>query len=321
MTDLLSHPTTSLHPLSDGRVLEWTAVGSPHGLPVVYWHGCPGSALEVLVFADAAQRHGLHMICLSRPGFGLSSPIPGLTTSPFTRAVPDALELLDRLGMRRAAMVGYSGGAPYALACAALAPERVAGLALIAPAERVQVPMRQAPRGLSRFALRMLARLSAAPGAGLVMSIRSHLRQRSVPLPMRRVLIASLRHGCAQGGAALLRELDWIDRDEWGVHVNEVAVPSIRLWQGERDQTVDPRATCWLHDALPHSQLSLDLASDHITIVSRHLDEIASYLASLEPSKSQDQPPDRMPRPAPRQPDTYPQPQSQPTAHHRRRTP
>ena len=65
----------------------------------------------------------------SRPGFGESSRHEGRTVAS---AAADAAALADHLGHERFLTVGWSGGGPHALACAALLPDRVRAAATIA---------------------------------------------------------------------------------------------------------------------------------------------------------------------------------------------
>jgi hypothetical protein len=80
------------------------------------------------VVAEAARSHGVRLIAPSRPGYGVStmSP-PGLA-----RTADDTLELADQLGIGRFALLGSSGGGPFALAMAAAVPDRVSAIAVLA---------------------------------------------------------------------------------------------------------------------------------------------------------------------------------------------
>jgi pimeloyl-ACP methyl ester carboxylesterase len=70
----------------------------------------------------------------SRPGFPRISVSHGASTRPVARSptAPDVATLAERLGLERLYVVGWSGGGPHALACAALLPELVASAATLA---------------------------------------------------------------------------------------------------------------------------------------------------------------------------------------------
>lgn len=74
---------------------------------------------------EAAVGAGLRLIGVDRPGYGRSDPQPGRTIAS---VVADMLRVADHLGIDRFATVGESTGGAYALALAALAPDRVLAL-------------------------------------------------------------------------------------------------------------------------------------------------------------------------------------------------
>jgi pimeloyl-ACP methyl ester carboxylesterase len=108
----------------DGRTVGYTD-SQGGGTPVLWCNGGPGSRLEAVGMAPAAGDAGYRLIGLDRPGYGRSTPWPGRTIAD---GVPDALAVLDRLGVDRVAVVGVSTGGAHALALAAAAPERVLGV-------------------------------------------------------------------------------------------------------------------------------------------------------------------------------------------------
>ncbi len=97
----------------------------------------PGAAVPFPLLERAAAAHGFRVLGYSRPGYGASTPWPFSERGP--RIVDDAVDsliVLYHLGVEEFATLGWSGGGPRALACAALAPERcraVATLASVAP--------------------------------------------------------------------------------------------------------------------------------------------------------------------------------------------
>ena len=109
---------------SDGRTVGWADYGRPDQSPVVYCHGGPGNRHEPAYIADAAERAGLRLIGIDRPGYGLSTPQPGRSIGGW---VSDGLAVVDHLGIDRFLTVGVSTGGSYALALAARSP-RVIGV-------------------------------------------------------------------------------------------------------------------------------------------------------------------------------------------------
>src|SRR5687768_7550704 len=110
--------------LSSGRTVGFADHGRPGDTAVIWCHGGPGSRLEPAYVAPAAAAAGLRLVGIDRPGYGLSTPEPGRTIGGW---VAEALTVADHLGIDRFATVGISTGGAYALAAAALAPDRVLG--------------------------------------------------------------------------------------------------------------------------------------------------------------------------------------------------
>ena len=115
--------------LPDGRGLA--VHGSPGTELTVFWHhGTPGTgAPPPFVLPEGWAWAGV-----DRPGYGDSTRLPGRSPADVAR---DVAAVADDWGLSRYAVVGYSGGGPHALACAA-ADARVAWaitVASLAPRE------------------------------------------------------------------------------------------------------------------------------------------------------------------------------------------
>jgi pimeloyl-ACP methyl ester carboxylesterase len=109
--------------LPDGRRLAYAEFGDRQGMPVIYFHGTPSSRLEPLIIGgNALAAACLRLVAFDRPGLGGSDFLPGRTIGDIAK---DAAQLADHLGFDRFAVLGMSGGGPYAAACAAKLPERL----------------------------------------------------------------------------------------------------------------------------------------------------------------------------------------------------
>ncbi len=105
--------------LPDGRNLGYLIVGE--GKPVFYFHGLPGSRLDVFLQKGNSSKH-LQMIGVDRPGFGLSTFAPNRRVSDFAA---DISYLANHLDIEKFSLLGISGGAHYVITCAASLAKRV----------------------------------------------------------------------------------------------------------------------------------------------------------------------------------------------------
>ena len=109
----------------DGRSIGVHDFGPAGATPVLWCHGGPGSRLEPGFHASDAAAAGLRLVGVDRPGYGLSTPRPGRTIRD---GVEDLFVVADALGVTSVMTVGVSTGGAYALAAAAIAPDRVLGV-------------------------------------------------------------------------------------------------------------------------------------------------------------------------------------------------
>jgi len=100
------------------------------GVPLLVVHGSGGGHDQGMAFAGTLAQHGIRVIAMSRFGY-LRTPMPADASAA---AQADAhVCLLDALGIRRAAVMGGSAGAPSALQMAIRHPDRVSALILLVP--------------------------------------------------------------------------------------------------------------------------------------------------------------------------------------------
>ncbi len=117
--------------LPDGRTVEYWDGGDPAGRAVVLHPGTPATRLLGRWGHEPAVAAGVRLVSLNRPGYGGSSPI---STRPSLRAIgEDTAALATHLGFEDYAVLGISGGGPFALATAVADPDRVRALAVVGP--------------------------------------------------------------------------------------------------------------------------------------------------------------------------------------------
>ena len=106
----------------DGRRLLAEVSGAEDGELIVFHHGTPGTRRIFEGQLRACAERGLRHVCYSRPGYEGSERDVGRN---FADCASDVAAVVDALGVERFHVIGYSGGGPHALACAALLGERV----------------------------------------------------------------------------------------------------------------------------------------------------------------------------------------------------
>ncbi len=286
-----SGPATApqLLTLADGRTLGYAEYGPASGRPVVYCHGFPGSRLEAQLAAPLVERLGVRLIAPDRPGFGLSSPLPGRRIGDWPA---DLAQLLTALDLREVLLLGVSGGTPYALAAAGLPGVRRVGLVCgLGPLDeeglRCMSPLgrwalraaRSVPwlaqagyRLLARTICRHSARFLGWMTAGVPPVDRTVLARPAV----REAILGSFRESVRQGGAAGAGELLLYARP-WGF-LPEVCPVPVQLWHGELDATVPVAFGRQLAARLPRCTAHFLPDQGHYSLPLDHLEPILQKL-------------------------------------------
>ena len=255
--------------LAGGRRMQFRSLGPTGGYPVIALHGTPGSRLKFDVTEAHAHRLGLRVIAPDRWGYGGSDPHPAPELAAFAT---DIARLADELGLDHFAVLGVSGGGPFAVAVAAQLPGRVSSLALFAPVG----PIASEPDGdigaMHRFCFGPLAR---RPGATrLVFRGFRRLLRWSPPFGLRiamarvapadrRVLAhagvaarlaATFAEGLRAGAAGPSVDL-WLFGQRWGLPLGNIRAAA-RLWIGTDDRNVPVSAAKRLAARIPGCELT-----------------------------------------------------------------
>jgi pimeloyl-ACP methyl ester carboxylesterase len=115
--------------LPDGRKVDVLIAGPSDGLPLVLHEGTPVGLVLYPPTVQAARIRGLRVILAARPGYEGSTPRPGRRV---VDVAADTAAVLDELGADTFVTLGWSGGGPHTLACAAALPGRCLAAASIA---------------------------------------------------------------------------------------------------------------------------------------------------------------------------------------------
>lgn len=277
--------------LADGRTLAYRQYGDPTGAPAFYFHGMPGSRLEPGLVADEVAAAGVRLIALDRPGIGRSS---FQSCRRVTDWPADVAQLADALpGFDRFSVVGVSGGAPFALACAIQLPDRVKTVALVSGHTPFGVPdvipgnqdrlvsfIARRPRLAKTFMTLMRRRLYKRPDKALTRLGESWTdvdRQLVLCDPKYRAMLLQNLRQALRCPVGLVHDAGLLARP-WGFSIRQVRSP-VAIWQGCRDRVSTPSMAHHFHREIEGSQLTLDETSSHVTTVKWHASEWLSWLA------------------------------------------
>ena len=279
-----------------GRVVRARDAGEPGGPAVMYFHGTPGSRLDLTFGEQIAAGHGVRLISFDRPGYGGSTPAPfGLAS-----IAADAHAVADGLGVARFATLGMSGGGPGALAAATVPGDRVirAGVASGAgPFQHVPGALDDLD-GNDRAAVALLASDQAAAaaafaagfeelaglatasgGPGVVSAFADLLSPRDEQLLQDQryasVFAATMREALSRGtSGGGWDNVSWIGA--WDIDLTAIGCP-VLLWYGSDDRFAPPAHGRWLAGNVPHARLVMRDGEGHFGIYD-HLGEMLDAL-------------------------------------------
>jgi len=199
----------------------------------------------------------------------------------------DIVALLAHLDIDRSAVLGWSSGGQIALACAAVAPERVAAVGLVA--STVPTPFEGDAGAVAADMLPFVAPEGLDPALAL-----EHIREAksdaylrdldSVPALAGQLALA-MQVAIANGSSGAEFDLRNL-MTPWDIDLGAIEVP-VSLWYGELDDVVDPAIGTALASALPNSHLEIAEGASHLLLLTQWttlLESLARQLDTEEPS-------------------------------------
>ena len=292
-------------PVPDGRRLAVESLGDPEGNPVFLLHGTPGGHNGPRPRGIVLYRLGIRLISYDRPGYADSDRNPDRTVAS---AAEDVRIIAEYFGLPRFSVVGRSGGAPHALACAALLPDQVisvAALGSLAPGDADglewmagMTKSNQDAYGYAQTdqkALRAMLTEQAervSKGSGGLLSalwseMGSHDKEVVDDIALRRIIahihVEALSNNCVDG---------WMDdvialSRPWGFEPAKITVP-VKLWGGQDDVFSPIGHTYWLAERINGAEVEIGRGKAHfgtVEILPRILAWVARKANAERPSK------------------------------------
>jgi pimeloyl-ACP methyl ester carboxylesterase len=285
--------------LEDGRRLEaWASDGTATSAVLLHV-GTPSAGIPFEPMVDAAARRECRFVTYSRPGYAESTRKPGRSVADSAK---DVAELAGALSLERLYAIGWSGGGPHALACAALLPELVgsaATLAGVAPwtaagldwldgmAEENRAEFGAAQEGeeaLRQFleaSAEELAGATAETIVGMLGGLVTEVDRDALTGPVAEYL-ASLIRGALSSGIWGWHDDDVAFTRDWGFSLEDIARP-VTVWQGRQDAMVPYAHGEWLATHVAGARGMLLEGEGHVSLVSRFDEIVDDLLAAAQP--------------------------------------
>jgi pimeloyl-ACP methyl ester carboxylesterase len=267
--------------LSDGRKLAYEQFGAENGVPVIYNHGWPSSRLECRHLVPIAEKTGVKLISVDRPGMGGSDFQPNRALLDWPN---DISQLADHLCLDKFHILGVSGGGPYVSVCAYKIPERLLGAAIIAGV----TPMTN-PR--TKHGMRMMNRILLNVGKPApwllnwfmkymqnVANDTEKLKRALSDLPEvdKQVMtgdtideLAESAQECLRQGTAGATQDGRIYALPWGFELNQIDIP-VTVWQGSLDVNVPLSNGQILAESIPNVSSNFIDGEGHFSILINH---------------------------------------------------
>jgi len=253
--------------VSGGRVLGvWVGAGD-YERSVLAMHGMPGSGLLYRGWLEDAAARGIRLLSYDRPGYGGSSEFPGRSIAG---CAADVEAIADDLGVERMGVWGWSGGGPYALACAAMLPDLVVGAAVLGSMAPWDAPgldffggmgqdnvddikLYHSDLGAARRKTRQdreeVLATTAAEQTEMLASLLSAPDRAVLTGEFAEWLLRAEQNGLAPG------DQGWWDDGAaqmapWGFDIESVRVP-VKVWHGRQDRFSPFQHGKWLADHIP----------------------------------------------------------------------
>jgi pimeloyl-ACP methyl ester carboxylesterase len=282
---------------ADGRDIEFLTAGPEDGRPLVVHEGTPvGLVVNSRLGAAAAER-GLRLVQIARPGYLGSTPQPGRRVADIAK---DVVAVLDGIESDTFVSIGFSGGGPHSIACAALLPGRCLAAASVAGVgpygvEGLDFLTGMGPENVEEFSLALqgeealtpflekeAAALRAITGEQIVDALAGLISGADAAVltgAFADSLAAGLRSAVSNGIAGW-RDDDLAFAADWGFWPDTHAAP-IAIWQGDQDNMVPFAHGQWLAAQIPGARVHLEPGAGHLTMTVTAIDAILDELLAL----------------------------------------
>ncbi len=266
--------------MRDDRRLSFAEYGPRRGPAIVWMHGTPGARRQIPLEArEYADRRGVRIIGIDRPGIGSSTPYLYPNILDWTQ---DLELFLETLAIDTVRLIGLSGGAPYALAAGAALPDRVHGVGILGGVAPTRGPdaaeggiiqlavhlasvltVARVPLGVALTQAIRVVRPLAGPALDLYAAVQPPGDKNLLSRPeFKAMFLDDLLNGSRFQTSAPLADLILFTK-HWGFEAADVRVP-VRWWHGDADHIVPFRHGQHMVDRLPDATMTVIHGESHL---------------------------------------------------------
>ena len=280
----------SLIKLRNGNNIGYAIYGNKKNFPIFYFHGWPGSRFELKNIP--LKKKKCFIIALERPGYGISDPISKFKILDWPKIV---LEVANKLKIKKFSIIGVSGGAPFALACAnTIKNKRLKSIAIVcalAPSKA---------KGMNKGRVGMLLNLGRKPFISWL--IFNFLRVRllngnleksfnkwknKIPLPeidlklftmdRGRRLMENFKESVKHGITGVHRDAN-LYSNYWGFKLKNIK-KKIFVWHGDKDLTVPIITNKYYKKKLKNKKIFIKPNEGHFSICYNFMNDIIQQVS------------------------------------------
>ncbi|HDP99254.1 MAG TPA: alpha/beta hydrolase [bacterium] len=272
----------NLFRLPDGRHISYAVYGNSQGKPVFFFHGIPGSRLQRNPDLSIFEELPILIYALDRPGYGDSDFQPGRRLLD----LPDDLLAFARGNrIEQFAVVGVSGGGPYALACArkipenltkaiiisSLAPLQTQTLAAFPPGARLLFSSAKNTPLLLRFVFNLFFKTFKIPISTAFQKFMTELPPADKALfsrpEIQRLFKDDVAQAFRQGTRGVVADISILSQP-WGFCLQDIQSP-VEIWHGVEDTIVPIQLAHFNAHLIPCAQTHFIEAEGHFMGIQR----------------------------------------------------
>jgi len=280
----------SLIKLRNGNNIGYAIYGNKKNFPIFYFHGWPGSRFELKNIP--LKKKKCFIIALERPGYGISDPISKFKILDWPKIV---LEVANKLKIKKFSIIGVSGGAPFALACAnTIKNKRLKSIAIVcalAPSKA---------KGMNKGRVGMLLNLGRKPfiswlifnflrmrllNGNLEKSFNKWKNKISLPeidlklftIDRGKRLMENFKEAVKHGTKGVHRDAN-LYSNYWGFKLKNIK-KKIFVWHGDKDLTVPIITNKYYKKKLKNKEIFIKPNEGHFSICYNFMNDIIQQVS------------------------------------------